>query len=876
MDEEQYNRIMEQFFTRLERLTNQLGRGDTSAGGKTGTVPRPAKVDTAGKDAERLQQQANARAKLGIKANKEQTDAQDNLTGSTDDLAKKSKYLGREWDSGTSALKRFGSGLLNGTSDLGGAISNLGSGLESSKNTVLKSFSKFAIGAGYVLGGMQEFAKNAAEMGTFADLNAFSAGSVTQMKIMSGLGNSFIKVIEGSQGGFKAFGKTSEEAVKNLSNLSRGLKYGAFHSNWFGMTLSSDVAKSMNIAAKAANGMGLADEDRAMLLGQLAQSSSLGAKDEQDAQERLVKQYADTLTNTRTLSNAFGTSAKEVLAAMAAFRKTQAGAVAGLEGNVGAANIAAVIKQLGYETDETKIANQALALSQGRMEAAQANLSNVNATPVLQMLNEQIQKGTGGGANMEKLTQNLVGQKDFMKQLYEERKSQQGLNDAYAAPAVAMGVLAKRIEQTGKIIDKETTAGSEAGNIKAMNTLTASLDFLRWGVVTLTATLVALTGILAPLVGGLALSKITSMFKGGGAAAGGITGALGGLFGKDGKGIAGGIKDSISGLFGKGGAVEAGGAVATTAASAGGGAAAGAKNLGESMASIGSGAGKGISELLIGIGTGLGKGAEALLRGLAAGLQAFANPKVVAGAAGLAASIALIGAGAGVALWAVGKGLKVFGEGLAVVGAVDGSNLISIGAGLGAIGLGLAAFAAGSLVATSAGVIAGIASLFGVKSPLDRIKEFVPMADKISMIGLGIKNFGAGILDMNTGLSGFNKSALVDLQGQLAEFAVAGSSDAMRQTAEYLTQIGGALGNISKLGSTTLPNISNLTIPTVPTNMAANLPASNTMPTNILNNTALTPDVIAQVLVYLSSIETDLQAIRGNTRKSGYSPVTLA
>jgi hypothetical protein len=875
MDEEQYNRIMEQFFTRLERLTNQLGRGDTSAGSKTGTVPRQAKIDTSGKEAERLQQQANARAKLGIKANKEQLDAQDELTDSTDDLAKKTKNLGREWDSGTSALKRFGNGLLTGTSDLGGAISNLGSGLESSKNTVLKSFSKFAIGAGYVLGGMQEFAKNAAEMGTFADLNAFSAGSVTQMKIMSGLGNSFIKVIEGSQGGFKAFGKTSEEAVKNLSNLSRGLKYGAFHSNWFGMTLSSDVAKSMNIAAKAANGMGLADEDRAMLLGQLAQSSSLGAKDEQDAQERLVKQYADTLTNTRTLSNAFGTSAKEVLAAMAAFRKTQAGAVAGLEGNVGAANIAAVIKQLGYETDETKIANQALALSQGRMEAAQANLSNVNATPVLQMLNEQIQKGTGGGANMEKLTQNLVGQKDFMKQLYEERKSQQGLNDAYAAPAVAMGVLAKRIEQTGKIIDKETTAGSEAGNIKAMNTLTASLDFLRWGVVTLTATLVALTGILAPLVGGLALSKITSMFKGGGAAAGGITGALGGLFGKDGKGFAGGITGAIGGLFGKGGAVEAGGTVATTAASAGG-AAAGAKNLGETMASMGSGAGKGISELLIGIGTGVGKGAEALLRGLAAGLQAFANPQVVAGAAGLAASIALIGAGAGVALWAVGKGLKVFGEGLAVVGAVDGGNLISIGAGLGAIGLGLASFSAGSLLATSTGVITGIASLFGVKSPFDRIKEFVPLADKISMVGLGIKNFGAGILDMNTGLNGFNKSALVDLQGQLAEFAIAGSSDAMRQTAEYLTQIGGALGNISKLGSTTLPNISNLTIPTVPTNMAANLPASNTLPTNILNNTALTPDVIAQVLVYLSSIETDLQAIRGNTRKSGYSPVTLA
>ena len=875
MDEEQYNRIMEQFFTRLERLTNQLGRGDASGGNKTGPVPRPAKTDTSGKEAERLQQQANARAKLGIKANKEQTDAQGELTDSTDDLAKKSKYLGREWDSGTSALKRFGSGLLNGTSDLGGAISNLGNGLESSKNSVMKSLSGFAIGVGYVLGGMQEFAKNAAEMGTFADLNAFSAGSVTQMKIMSGLGANFIKVVEQSQGGFKAFGKTSEEAVKNLSNLSRGLKYGAWHSNWFGMTLSTDVAKAMNVAAKAANGMGLADEDRAMLLGQLAQSSSLGAKDEQDAQERLVKQYADTLTNTRTLSNAFGTSAKEVLAAMAEFRKTQAGAVAGLEGNVGAANIAAMIKQLGIENDPAKIANIALGLSQGRMEVAQANLSNVNAMPVLQMLNEQIQKGTAGGANMEKLTQNLVGQKDFMKQLYEERKSQQGLNDAYAAPAIAMGVLAKRIEQTGKVIDKETTAGSEAGNIKAMNTLTAALESLRWGVVTMTATLVTLTGILAPLVGGLAFSKIMSMFKGGGAA-GGITSAIGGLFGKDGKGFAGGITGAIGGLFGKGGAAEAGGTVATTVAGAGGGAAAGAKNLGETMASMGSGAGKGISELLIGIGTGVGKGAEALLRGLAAGLQAFANPQVVTGAAGLAASIALIGAGAGVALWAVGKGLKIFGEGLAVVGAVDGNNLISIGAGLGAIGLGLASFSAGSLLATSTGVISGIASLFGVKSPLDRIKEFVPIADKISMIGLGIKNFGAGILDMNTGLNGFNKSALVDLQGQLAEFAIAGSSDAMRQTAEYLTQIGGALGNIGKLGSTTLPNVSNLTIPTVPTNMAANLPTGNNAPTNMLVNSALTPDVVAQVLVYLSSIETDLQAIRGNTRKSGYSPVSLA
>ena len=279
--------------------------------------------------------------------------------------------------------------------------------------------------------------------------------------------------------------------------------------------------------------------------------------------------------------------------------------------------------------------------------------------------------------------------------------------------------------------------------------------------------------------------------------------------------------------------------------------------------------------MLSGIGKGLGKGIEFVLKGLAAGLGAFANPKILLGAAILSASIALIGAGAGIALWAIGKGLEAFSEGLKAMGEVDGGNLISVGLGLAAIGAGMMVFSAGMLLGTATGVVSGIASLFGVKSPLERVKEFVPYADKISLIGTGIKDFGDGVLAISKGLTDFNGDALTSLKDKLLEFAQAGASDEVKLTAQYLTAIGSALTAIGNAGNITLPSASDMTIPNVSADMVASLGPNESI-VNTTSGSALTPEALEQLMSYLSSMQNDLAAIRGNTRvEPGVAPVRL-
>jgi hypothetical protein len=376
------------------------------------------------------------------------------------------------------------------------------------------------------------------------------------------------------------------------------------------------------------------------------------------------------------------------------------------------------------------------------------------------------------------------------------------------------------------------------------------LNSLRNVIIGLTAGVVALTGAIgASLIGG----GIGAILSGGGL--GKISGAL---------------KDKLGGALGglAGGASKAGGA-------AGGGALPGASTLGDTLKAVGSGAGKGALDMLSGIGKGLGKGIQFVLQGLAEGIKAFANPKVLVGAFNLGAAIALIGAGAGIALWAIGKGLGAFSEGLDAMSKIDGSNLISVGLGIAAIGAGMLVFSAGLLVGTAGGVVSGIASLFGVKSPLERVKEFVPIADKISLIGTGIKEFGEGVLAIGKGIKDFNGDALSTLKDKLLEFAEAGASDEVKLTAQYLTAIGSALTAISDVGDIKLPAASDMAIPNVSADMVASLSPNESI-VNTASGSALTPEALEQLMSYLSSMQNDLAAIRGNTRvEPGVAPVRL-
>ena len=118
------------------------------------------------------------------------------------------------------------------------------------------------------------------------------------------------------------------------------------------------------------------------------------------------------------------------------------------------------------------------------------------------------------------------------------------------------------------------------------------------------------------------------------------------------------------------------------------------------------GAGKGIGSFLQNVGKGAGTLIQNIMTGIANGLIQFANPMVVAGAAGLAASIVAVGAGLAGAAWIMGKVLPTLAEGFMAFNKVDGGNLARVGVGIAALGVGLTAMGVGA-------VIGGIGNLVG-------------------------------------------------------------------------------------------------------------------------------------------------------------------
>jgi hypothetical protein len=263
------------------------------------------------------------------------------------------------------------------------------------------------------------------------------------------------------------------------------------------------------------------------------------------------------------------------------------------------------------------------------------------------------------------------------------------------------------------------------------------------------------------------------------------------------------------------------------------------------------------------------KGTLALgvLAGAAVLLGTFIVP-ILAGAGAIAvlgASLAVFGLGAMVAA----KASQMFSEAIVNIGSIDGGNLIAIGAGLAAIGAGMILFTAGMLVGTAGSVITGIMSLFGAKSPLESIMKFVPYADAISKVGEGIKAFGEGVLAISNNIVNVDSDALGNFKDQMLEFAKAGSSDEMRITAENLTNIGSAIAQIAQAGDIKLPNLSDISAG------ASSISGANGV--NGAENTSMvTPEVIEQVMSYLSGIGNDLSAIRSNTKSGGVdAPVRL-
>ena len=968
------------------------------------------------------------------------------------------------------SLKTFGSSLAFGETTASRAFSSLGNSLQNSTTSWIKTLGGFAGGVGFMVQAMEGFAKDAREMGGFADLDAFKLGSIQQAKLMSGLGDSFIKVIDASQGGFRAFGRSSQEAVERLSELSRGFRVGSSKiSSELAANLGPELTKTIDKARNSTAAMGLTAEDQAAVMGSLSQVIGLTAKSEKEAQQMMVRQYAETVESARNLSNTFGVSAKEMLKSMETFRKSIGGKAAALAGqSKEAANLFVTGQKLfGDAIGENELARMSAMVATGdesQIARAQRLLKdNPDLMATFDLFAEHARRaramegGLAKGENIDTALRSLIPE---IQNLADLRRGNLDIA-SYGDTSVTLDSVLASMKRGEGVLKGDQEAKEKKGflgifggkketdAIKAENTLTDALNSLRWAVIALTAGIFKMG-----MFGGIGTGGIIGgILTGGAGGVGGVFKKIGGALGKipgmdklgkiftGGKG--GSIFDKISEKSGKSGkgmgtladmlkslgdtkTLKGAGTLALLGAALAL-AAHGFKTFGEvkwegiGFGLLGIGAliamARGVAEakrkvlngagvivalsaalllsaygfkafnnvewtslvkggLAIGALTGIayglsfaadkfkrlkwgdlfktvavitilsgtllmlsyvlkkfddvsaesvGKAVVAIgaLSGIATGI-AFAADKFksldwgaifkaaavitilglslyiaapgfkafneiewsslfkAAGAIGILA-VAIWGLGTlmqggamggmlagiatlmaiGVAAAVVGWGVGVFAKSLKVMSEIDGANLMLVGAGLAAIGLSMGIFAFGMLAGTASGVISGIASLFGVKSPLDKVKEFVPMADKIAMIGEGIKNFGTGILTINRGVSEFNKDAFSTLKTSMQEFAVVGSSEEMRLTAEYLKTIGTSLGNISQIkelpSSSILGNISN-SFALGGQNAAGAAPI-------------MTQEMIAIMMEHLSSIQNDIAAIRGNTRPG--NPVSV-
>ena len=153
---------------------------------------------------------------------------------------------------------------------------------------------------------------------------------------------------------------------------------------------------------------------------------------------------------------------------------------------------------------------------------------------------------------------------------------------------------------------------------------------------------------------------------------------------------------------------------------------------------------------------GIGSGIKGLGMALASlGPQA---PMIALGAAAVGAAIVLIGAGIAGAAWLMGKALPTLAEGIGSFAAIDGDALISVGLGITALGAGLAVFGAGGVMGSVGTMVSGLVNslggLIGVKSPVEKLKEFATLGPGLEQAGNGLQAFTTNMNALlNTDLS---------------------------------------------------------------------------------------------------------------------------
>ena len=146
----------------------------------------------------------------------------------------------------------------------------------------------------------------------------------------------------------------------------------------------------------------------------------------------------------------------------------------------------------------------------------------------------------------------------------------------------------------------------------------------------------------------------------------------------------------------------------------------------------------------VGLGT-IGVIAAALITlGVAAAILGTFVPLIALGAL----AIGLLGAALIPFAYAADLAANAFGNfvpDIMQLSQVDGLNLIAVGAGLAAIGAGLVAMTGGSLLGS---LMEGLGSLFGAKSPMEKVTEFAKGLEDVNMkplldLGEAFKNLGS-------------------------------------------------------------------------------------------------------------------------------------
>ena len=502
----------------LERLTNKMnGMADGMGRGSTGGTNAGPKADSTSiksvsKDMSELQARLSSLSKVLEKTgslSKKDNDEREEIIKTLKKEEQAHSDLSKSMKGTGDSFKSFGSSLLTSKGGIEGAFSSLSSNLKYSGSMIGKTLGGFAGGVSFMLTALNEFADDARQLGGMADLGAFKIGSIKQAKLMSGLGDSFIKVLEQSQGGFKAFGRNSQESVETLSELARGFRMGSgVISGSLSKNLGPQLTKTMNKAAKSTAAMGLTQEDQANVMGALSATIQLTAKSEKEAQQMMVKQYAETVDSARTLSNAFGTSSKEILKSIENFRKSTSGQAAALQGVKGAEDIKQALSAAGVSSNEEDLNRMALLIAKGDNGAA-ATYANPEAMANFQAVTGAVtsaKQANGGVVDAASLAKGMQGQRGNLEAISNSRsnlgaKGTEGLFDA----GIAAGVLAKKLDLQAKAAAGDASAKkelegmfktSEASNIQSMDNLSDSLRSLRNVLIGLTAGIVGLIGIL--------------------------------------------------------------------------------------------------------------------------------------------------------------------------------------------------------------------------------------------------------------------------------------------------------------------------------------------------------------------------------------------